>query len=583
MKKYIIAIIASVVALTAVSCDQSRLDIPQQGVTSEEDFYTTDEACLEALAGVYASIYHSVESKFYTYFFAVLSQVSDEVYNCDDGYKVSDANSFLFYTYDNANKYIRTPYNALFSMVNRCNLVIDHFSDGTSQTMKMAVAEAKVIRSWAYMFLVNMFGRPPIVDHVLKNKEDFLMPNSESPEVVWKFIIESLDEAINSGALESKSSVDDKSKVRATKEFALALKGKAQVFTGDYAGAKATLEQVINSGKYALIPGDQLGDLFFTSKGNHNCESIFETNVVTTDSNYKDVRTSDQWGAYTVVRIDKFKVREGSYLKEYGSGWNHYTPTDKFLRAIIENEGIHSNRFKAWIYDYETLQDMGLVEFSSLRQPTDSREIYLANSSMDVPDKNCPNRYDADYCTATLGFWQHKFTIPAEDMYNKSYNYDKVNRRYFRYAEVLLLYAEACAQLGETSGKGLDALNSIAERAGAPTYSTLNMANVKKEKWFELWCEWTRFFDLVRWGDAEKELSDHYNTLPVFFGYKPGKTGADLNEKGTNFDEVYNLRYFDVKAATGMDYHFTKGRNELLPYPASEIANNPNLVQNPGY
>ena len=104
MKKYIIAIVATLVALTAVSCDQSRLDIPQKGVTSEEDFYSTDEACLEALAGVYASIYHSVESKFYTYFFAVLSQVSDEVYNCDDGYKVSDANSFLFYTYDNANK-----------------------------------------------------------------------------------------------------------------------------------------------------------------------------------------------------------------------------------------------------------------------------------------------------------------------------------------------------------------------------------------------------------------------------------------------------------------------------------------------
>ena len=291
MKKYILALVAALVAFTFVSCDQSRLDVPQKGVTSEEDFYSTDESCLEALAGVYAGIYHSVESKFYTYFFAVLGQISDEMYNCDAGYKVDDAHSFLFYTYDNSNKYIRTPYNSLFSIVNRCNLVIDHFSEGTSQTMKMAVAEAKVIRSWAYMFLVNMFGRPPVVDHVLKNKEDFLMPNSESPEVVWDFIIKSLDEAISSGALESKSNVSDKSKVRATQEFALALKGKAQVFTGDYAGAKATLEQVINSGKYALIPGDQLRDLFFTSQGNHNMESIFETNVITTDNNYKDVRT----------------------------------------------------------------------------------------------------------------------------------------------------------------------------------------------------------------------------------------------------------------------------------------------------
>ena len=80
MKKYILAVVAALFALTVVSCDQSRLDIPQKGVTSEEDFYTSDEACLEALAGVYASIYHSVESKFYTYFFAVLSEISDEVY-----------------------------------------------------------------------------------------------------------------------------------------------------------------------------------------------------------------------------------------------------------------------------------------------------------------------------------------------------------------------------------------------------------------------------------------------------------------------------------------------------------------------
>ncbi len=580
MKKYILALFAVMVALTVVSCDQSRLDIPQKGVTSEEDFYTTDEACLEALAGVYAGIYHSSEKKFYTYLFTVLGQISDEVYTCDAGYKVDDSHSFMFYTYDNSNKYIRSPYNALFAIVNRCNLVIDHFSDGTSEIMKMAVAEAQVIRSWAYMYLVNMFGRPPIVDRVLKNKEDFQQPNAD-PAETWAWIIETLDKAIESGALESKSNANDQSVVRATHEFALALKGKAQVYTGDYAGAKITLEKVINSKKYELIPGDKLRDLFFTSVGNHNCESIFETNVIANSSNYKEVRTRDQWGAYNVVRIDKFQIREGSYLKGYGAGWNHYTPTDKFLRAIIANEGIYSNRFKAWFYNYEELQEMGLVEFSTILD--DSRKEYLSRTSMDVPDKNCPSGYNADYCAETNGFWQRKFTMVPEDMFDKNYEYDKVNRRYFRYAEVLLLYAEACAQLGETSGKGLDALNAIAERAGAPTYASLTLDNVKKEKWFEMWCEMTRFFDLVRWGDAEKELADHYSTLPVFFGYKEGKSGADLNADGSNFDEVYNLRYFDVEAFTGVDYSFKKGKNEYLPYPASEIANNPNLEQNPGW
>jgi SusD family. len=109
------------------------------------------------------------------------------------------------------------------------------------------------------------------------------------------------------------------------------------------------------------------------------------------------------------------------------------------------------------------------------------------------------------------------------------------------------------------------------------------MANVKKEKWFEMWGEMTRFFDLVRWGDAETELKDHYTTLPVFFGYKEGKSGADLNADGSNFDQVYNIRYFDVKSYTGVTYSFQKGKCEYFPFPSTEIANNPELKQNPGW
>ena len=580
MKRYIIPVVASFVALAAVSCNPSRLDIPQKGVVSEEDFYKTDDDCREALAGVYSGILHSPEKRLYTYLYTFLAELADEVYVCDAGYAVDQLHSYMFYTYDPTVSYLSRVYNDMFAVVYRSNLVIDHFSNGTSSTMKNAVAEAKVVRSWMYIYLVSMFNTPPIVDHVLKSNAEFRQPNSE-PAKAWKWIIDTLDEAIESGALDSKDNLNDKSKVRVTREFALALKGKAQVYSGDYAGAKTTLEEVMDTHLYDLIPGDQLGELFFTSKGNHNIESMFETNSVVDDSNYKTVTAADNWGAYTPIRVDKFKIRDGSYLKGYDAGWNHYTPTDKFLRALIANEGIHSNRFKAWLYSYEELQDMGLVEFSTLQDP--SRKAYLASSSMATPDKNCPYGYAADYCAETNGFWQRKFTVVPEDIVNNSYNYTKVNRRYYRYAEVLLLYAEACAQLKETSGRGLDCLNDIARRAGAPTYGTLSMENVKKEKWFEMWGEMTRFFDLVRWGDAETELADHYTTLPVFFGYKEGKSGADLNATGSNFDEVYNIRYFDLQAYTGVKYSFQKGKCEYFPFPASEISNNPELKQNPGW
>ena len=580
MKKYIFIFVALLTAATFVSCNESLLDEPQKGVIAESEYYKTDEECTSALAGAYAAILHSPYAKFFTYFYAVTTQISDEVYTCDAGYKIDTSHKLMFYTEDATHSYISSAYMALFTIVYRANLVIDNFKDGTSAIQKNAVAEARVLRSWAYIYLTSFWGTPPIVDHVLRTSDEYRQPNS-TPEALWQFIIETLDDAIDSGTLTSKSSVNDKTAVRVTKEFALALKGKAQVYSGDYASAKVTLKQVIDSGKYALIPSEQLADLFFTSAGNHNVESMFETNANHTSDNYKTVSTSDQWSAYNVIRIDKFKIKPGSFLTQYGAGWNHWTPTEKFLKAMMENEGMNSYRFKAWMYTYEDELEMGVTEFSTLRDA--SRTEYLKNSSIDKPSTDCPNGYSTDYCTETCGVWQRKTTIMPDDIYDMGYSRDKVNRRWFRYAEVLLLYAEACAQLGETSGDGLTALNSIAERAGAPTYSTLNMDNVKKEKWFEMWGEHCRFPDLVRWGDAEKELEDHNNYLPVFFGYKEGKSGADILPDGSNLYDVYEIRYFDAATASGGRHSFTKGRDEYLPFPSTEIANNPDLIQNPGW
>lgn len=580
MRKFIKYIAAVLVAMTFLSCNQNLLDIPQKGAIPESDFYKTDEDCEAALAGLYAAILHSPYAKFFTYFYAVNAQLSDEVYTCDKGYGTDTSHKLMLYTHDSSHSYINSGYMALFAIVYRANLVIDNFKDSNSAIASRAVAEAQVLRSWAYIYIISLWGNPPIVDHVLRTSDEFRQPNA-SKEDLWAFVINTLDEAIASNGLKSKSSVDDKTAVWVTKEFAIALKGKAQVFTGDYSGAKATLKQVIDSKKYALIPGDQLADLFFTAKGNANTETMFETHSVFTEDNYKDASTRDQWAAYNPVRFEVFGVKPDSYLLQYPAGWNHWTPTYKFANAIIKNEGLNSNRVKAWFYTYEDELDMGLIEFNEFRGKANAE--FLASSSFDKPDKACPSKVAADYCAETMGFWQRKLTILPEDIWHKNYEYDNVNRRWFRYAEVLLLYAEACAQLGETSGDGLDALNAIAQRAGAPTYSSLNMENVKKEKWFEMWGENTRFIDLVRWGDAAKELEDHNNTLPVFFGYKAGKSGKDILPDGSNIYDVYEVRFLDVQALTGVRHSFDPNKHGLLPYPNTEIANNPELIQNPGW
>jgi len=584
MKKYIIIFAAFAFALTVSSCDQSRLDIPQQGVVTENDYYKTDEDCESALAGVYAGLFHSPMAKFFTYFYATTAQRGLECYT-GAAFKNDKSHWLMFYTEDPTHSYISDSFMALFTLVYRCNLVIDNFGSRTDATpvMKNAVAEAKVMRSFAYIYLTQYWGTPPLVDHVLRTSDEYRATNS-TPEELWPFIINTLDEAINSGALTSKSDVNDKTAVRATKEFAMSLKGKAQVCSGDYAGAKATLKAVIDSKKYALIPSDQLQALFFSSKGNHNVESIFETNQVLTATNYNQVATKDQWSAYNIISSGTFSVREGSYIMQYGQQWHHWTPHYEFIDAIIANEGMHSARFEAWFYDYEDIQEMGVNELSSLRSA--SNKEYLEKTKNNDPyyaDINCPSGATIDYSHENYGFFPRKLTPAPDEIYDRGFNADKVDRRYMRYAEVLLLYAEACAQLGETSGDGLTALNMIAERAGAPTYSSLNMANVKKEKWFEMWGEHTHYADVIRWGDGPTTFASPNNKIPVFFGYKEGKSGADLSADGRNFRDVYEIRFFDVATKLGKPNKFTEGKDEHLPFPASEISANPNLKQNPGW
>ncbi|MBQ0044162.1 MAG: RagB/SusD family nutrient uptake outer membrane protein, partial [Bacteroidales bacterium] len=140
-----------------------------------------------------------------------------------------------------------------------------------------------------------------------------------------------------------------------------------------------------------------------------------------------------------------------------------------------------------------------------------------------------------------------------------------------RYAEVLLLYAEACAMTNDNDG--LQYLNAIQDRAGAPRTS-LTMENVKKEKMFEMYQEGVRYEDLVRWGDAVKELGANGSYVPNFqdefwLSNETKPHHAVLNEA----DAYYN----------GSNCGFKAGKNELMPYPFGELSINENIEQNPGW
>jgi hypothetical protein len=131
------------------------------------------------------------------------------------------------------------------------------------------------------------------------------------------------------------------------------------------------------------------------------------------------------------------------------------------------------------------------------------------------------------------------------------------NLKIMRYAEVLLLAAEAHLQAGNTS-KALDYINQIRTRAKEAPLSSVSLSDIKTEKRLELCNESVRFQDLVRWGDAESALGQQGKEIPAF-----GTDGVQWLFKN--------------------DKYGFQEKHKLLPIPLKETELNPNMTQNTGW
>jgi SusD family. len=140
-----------------------------------------------------------------------------------------------------------------------------------------------------------------------------------------------------------------------------------------------------------------------------------------------------------------------------------------------------------------------------------------------------------------------------------------------RYAEVLLMYAECCAQTGSDLPAGLAALHEVQHRAGAAHVSTeCTLAEVQKEKYLECWLEGSRFPDLVRWDLASRELADNGKYLPNYC------------DAFFSLGEAEHRGYIDDSDALWCvtahpDMGFKKEKHSYFPIPFAEKNVNPNV------
>jgi hypothetical protein len=390
---------------------------------------------------------------------------------------------------------------------------------GETPVQQRAIAEAKVFRALAYIDLISMWGTPPLVDHPLDPAE-YQQPNGD-PAALWALVESDLTEAIASNALREKANASDNSSYRVTKQFAQALLGKALVFQEKFAEAIAPLDAVINSQKYELMPGNQYENILQYTHEN-NSEAVFELNYLNDPNNTAFI---NMYFVMNGWRTDKMSLALGTDICD--GTWGFCNPQKELYDAFVAEEGENGLRLTQTMKTYDQIRALGHNVVSEMY----GHEGYFKWKDRKVTEEKNP------------GGWM--------DSHN--------NIRIMRYPEVLLLAAEAHLKGG--GAQAANYVNQVRTRAGLQPKGSVTMDDIILEKRLELCGESIRYQDMIRWGIADKMSAQGTNT-------------PWLGANGT-----VRWQSYSNSATAG----FKTERHWLLPFPQTELTNNPNVKQNPGW
>ncbi|WP_199898668.1 RagB/SusD family nutrient uptake outer membrane protein [Prolixibacter bellariivorans] len=376
----------------------------------------------------------------------------------------------------------------------RCNIILQKVPDmNIDENLKnRIIGEAKFLRGLYYFILVRFFGDVPLIT-VPQEPGDDLRPSRTDKAAVYEQIIADLTDAEQ--LLPPRSSYSSSDLGRASKGAAAGLLAKVYLTLGQW-DKVVTLANEVESLGYALNPN--YADNFDVDKKN-SVESLFEIQYTgNAGEGFWDNTNQASW-------LSTFTGPRNSNMVAGGWGWNQ--PTQEFVDSY---------------------------EPGDLRK--DVTILYDGCPQFDGMD------YDPGY--STTGYNLRKFLVPKSVA--SSYDNSPMDFPILRYADVLLMKAEALNNLGKTS-EAEAPLNEVRARAGLPAVTGLSQADFKAkvlhERRMELAFEGQRWFDLIR---------------------------VDNGDYGLNF-----LHSIGKVNATS--------KFLLLPIPQKEIDANPNLTQNPGY
>ncbi|NVM67294.1 hypothetical protein FHW88_005615 [Mucilaginibacter sp. SG538B] len=492
-----------------------------------------------------------------------------------------------------------TDWGAVYARIRKCNTFIQqvnaHSANYSDTYKRKRLDEARFLRAFFYSYLWMHVGGLVIITEPQDRKTDTndeLYKERSTFEATFNFIDAELDAVVNNKALEVKYSSGAGDAGRATLGAALALKGWIELFAASpafnsssavmgadpnkfysfgntdnarYVKAAATNKLFMDSygGQYALY-----NDLtrLFTESAEYNSEVIWDRQAVantggTIGGDFNlfggPVYVLGQyytWGNYdpTQELVDDFQMDNGLPITAPGAGYNPQKPYEH-----------REPRFYDWI----------VYDGAPYKQPWMPR----ADTIYTRIDKVHPSKNEIDFGSSDVSNTAYYFKKRLNpDRIPNGNRSDGQNYIYFRYAEVLLNYAEAQNEAVGPDGSVYSAVNKIRVRGGLPTLETSYGGQtltkeqmrtvIRRERRVELCFENKRWYDLVRWRLAEDVLTKDFHGMKI-------TNTAPVNNSGVWKYEVVPLNH---------PHAFTP-KMYLNPIPQPVIDQNPKIKQNPNY
>jgi starch-binding outer membrane protein, SusD/RagB family len=457
----------TIILILSYSCEEFLTE-DRKGSFSSETFYQNNLQAIQAINGVYNAIAFSSFNNAIWVFGDVASDDAVKGGNPGDQSEITFIEEF---TADANNGIINNYWVFTYEAISRANNVIDNIPGITMDIMlrDRIIGEAKFIRAYSYFNLVNIFGRIPLKLKPQTSYENIHVPLSDVPLIYSQIEADLVDAA---AALPNEYNPAERGRI--TKGAALAMLGKVKLYQEQWAAAIDYFQEVENLGVYSLLPDYK--DIF-TLENENSVESIFEIQHLSAQNPFTG-SVLNQWFA---------PAHEGGYYFN--------APTQSLVDAFERSAD-------------DAVDPRLDASIGRAGQPWLNGEPFNASWS-------------------PTGYLTRKHQQPLSEVPASLKGDGNLNYIYYRYADLLLMKAEAFNELSMPDS-ALANLNKVRQRAresfeGLPPedllqdivnteYNFIKLA-IQNERRTELAQEFHRFFDLMRWGKtiAESVLGENFN------------------------------------------------------------------------